>query len=127
MTEERQLRLIALALFVQPGIGIGSRGMRVVAAFLALEVDGGIAATVFRRRGRAVFFDETFMRSPGLNQRTVHREMFVRESLFPLRQGSHPLEKQAADVLVQQTVAVGTEGRVIPYLVIPRQANEPAV
>jgi hypothetical protein len=47
--------------------------------------------------------------------------------LPPLRQGQHALEKQAADPFVQQAVAVGAEGGVIPNRVIQRQADEPAV
>lgn len=48
VTEESQLRLVALAFSVPPGIGIGGRGMNVVAAFLALEVNRRIAAALFR-------------------------------------------------------------------------------
>lgn len=127
MTQESQLRLVAFALFVQPGVGIGRRSMSIVTTLLALEIDCRVTTAIFRWRARTVFLYKAFMRGLGLNQRTIDREMLVRKQLFPLRQGQNPLEKQTADMLVQQTVSVGTESRVIPYLVIHRQTDEPAV
>ena len=43
MPHEAQLRLLALALAVEPGIRIGGRGMRLVRSLLAMEVCFGIA------------------------------------------------------------------------------------
>lgn len=79
MVEEDQLRFVALALFVQTGIRIGGRGVGFVDALLTLEVYRGITTAIFRWRSRTVFLNEAFMRSSGLNQRTVDREMLVEE------------------------------------------------
>lgn len=42
--------LVAVAFFLQPRIRIGCRFMRLVALFLAFEVDRGVALAVARRR-----------------------------------------------------------------------------
>src|ERR1700685_1231040 len=43
MPDEAKLRLLAFALAIKPGIGIGGRSMGIVRAFLAMEVRFGIA------------------------------------------------------------------------------------
>jgi hypothetical protein len=43
MPDEAQLGLLAFALAVEPGFGIGGRSMAVVRAFLAMEVRFGVA------------------------------------------------------------------------------------
>ncbi len=58
---ESQLRLVALALFVQPSIGIGGRAMDFVAAFLALEIDLGIADRHLPWAGSSRLFDKTLV------------------------------------------------------------------
>ncbi len=50
MAHIAQLGLLALALAVEAGIGIGDRDVRLVRALLAMEVHFGIAAYVRRRR-----------------------------------------------------------------------------
>jgi hypothetical protein len=55
MPDEAKLRLLAFALAVESGIGIGGRSMGIVRAFLAMEVRFGIAPAALRRRlARAV-------------------------------------------------------------------------
>src|SRR5688572_4240750 len=50
MPDEAQLRLLAFALAVEPGIRIGGRSMGVVRAFLAMEVRFGIAPAALHWR-----------------------------------------------------------------------------
>lgn len=55
MAHEAQRGLLAFPLAVEPGLGIGGRGMRVIRALLAIEVRFGIAPAAFSRRlARAV-------------------------------------------------------------------------
>src|ERR1700722_10910384 len=89
MPDEAQLRLLAFALPVKPGIGIGSRSMAIVRAFLAMEVRFGIAYAALRRRlARAILRLDALHRSPGFDQRTIDREVIARQKLihFGLRQ-----------------------------------------
>src|SRR6476661_7351940 len=69
MTDEAKLRLLAFALAVEPGIGIGGRSMAIVRAFLAMEVRFGIAPTTLcRRLARAVLWLDALHRGPGFDQ-----------------------------------------------------------
>src|SRR5215469_4250343 len=49
MAHEAEFRLLATAFAVEPGIGIGGRGVRVVAALLAVKVLLPVAARIRRR------------------------------------------------------------------------------
>src|SRR5215472_12066955 len=70
MAQIAQTRLLAVALFVQPSVGIRRRSMRLVAALLAVEVRSiARAGTVLRT--------EALLRGPRLQQRTIDGEMFV--------------------------------------------------
>src|SRR5260370_39783805 len=65
-----QLRLLAVALLVQPGVGIGGRFMRLVGALLAAKVR--TVAVV-----GAVLGAEALLRGPGLDQRAIHGEVLI--------------------------------------------------
>src|SRR6516165_5288312 len=85
MPDEAQLRLLAFTLAVEPGIGIGGRSMGVVRAFLAVEVRFGIAPAAVRwRLARAILGLDALHRGPGLDQRTIDREVIARQKLLHL-------------------------------------------
>src|ERR1700730_5105449 len=85
MPDEAQLRLLAFAFPVEPGIGIGSRSMAIVRAFLAMEVCFGIAPAALRRRlARAVLWLDALHRGPGFDQRAIDREVIARQKLIHL-------------------------------------------
>src|ERR1700721_4309497 len=78
MPDEAKLRLLAFALAVEPGIGIGGRSMGIVRAFLAMEVRFGIAPAALRRRlARAVLRLYALHRGPGFDQRDIDREVIA--------------------------------------------------
>ena len=70
MAQIAQLRLLAVALLVQPRIAIGGRFMRLVGAVLAVKVG---AVTIVG----TILATEALLRGPGLDQRAIHREVFV--------------------------------------------------
>jgi len=131
-----QLRLVALGFLVQARIGVGAAGMGVVAALLAFEVDFGVAP-----RGRgwvvvvvavvdlvvAVFALEALVRRPSLDQGAVDAEVLVADEPRPVGAVLDALEEHARQVFVEQALAVGAEGGVIPDLVFDAQAHEPAI
>lgn len=120
-----QASLVARALLEQPGIGVRGTGVGVVAALLSFEVHLGIAPL---SRGLVVVPAlETFVRGPGLDQRAVHTEVFVAAQACPIGGVLDPLEKGAGQVFIEEPLAVGAEGRVVPDLVIDVQSHEPAV
>ena len=112
-----QLRLLAVALLVQPRIGIGGRFMRFIAALLAAKVRA-IAVV------GAVLGAKALLRSPRLNQRAVHGEVLVGHKL--LRPHVHLREEALRDIARQQAVAVLGKHRVVPHRIVHAQANEPA-
>ena len=62
--------------------------------------------------------------SPGLDEGAVDAEMFVGDQFLPFGKGQHAPEKQAADVLVEQAVAVGAEGGVVPEALLHKPSAE---
>src|SRR3984957_7040976 len=86
MPHVTELGLLAGTLAKQSSVGVGGRRMRVILAFLAMEVAFDIAPatavlTFPRRRLAAVLRHETFHAGPGLDQRAVDREVLAREEL----------------------------------------------
>src|ERR1700689_5709518 len=82
MPDEAKLRLLAFALAVESGIGIGGRSRGIVREFLAMEVRFGIAPAALRRRlARAVLRLDALHRGPGFDQRAVDREVIARQKL----------------------------------------------
>src|ERR1700722_9082498 len=72
-------RRLALGLAIQPGVRIGDRGMGVVAARLTMEIAFRVAAWSVRRVIPTVLAPKTFHRSPGVDQRAIHRKMLSRK------------------------------------------------
>src|SRR6202034_1024233 len=72
----------------------------------------------------SVLGPETLVAGPGLYQRSVHREMFIRHK----RSGSvqHPLEKCLGDLFIQQPLPILAVHRVIPHRLVHLHAHEPA-
>lgn len=70
---------------------------------------------------------EAFVRGPGLNQCAVDAEVLIPDQLRPLGTAFDPLEEATSELFVEQTLVVGTEGRVIPYLVLEVQPHKPAI
>ena len=122
---ERQLGLLAAPLAVEPGIGVGGRGVGLVAARLAMEVLLAVATRV-GRWGGAVLRPEALGAGPGFQQRAVHREMLGREQRLDLGLCQHRGQELQSHVALQQAVAVLGEGRGVPYRVIHAEADEPA-
>jgi len=125
VTHVAQAGFVTCRLLEQPCIGVRRAGVGVVAALLAFEVDLGVAP---RRRCLVVVLAlETLVRGPGFNQCAVHAEVFVAGQLRPAGGVLDPLEEHAGQVFVEEPLAVGAEGGVVPDLVFQGQAHEPAV
>ena len=116
-----------MALAISPRVGISRACVRVVGAGLAFPVGLRVASTPARSLIiAAVLRPKALLARPCLNQRTVDREVFLRQQSAGLGH-AHDLGKQAFHHLMrQQAVAILREGRVIPDRIIERQAHEPA-
>src|SRR6185503_14958483 len=99
MPYETELCLLAPPLAVEPRVGVGGRGVRVVAAFLAVKVLLTVAARIGRWAG-AVLRPEALGAGPRLQQRAVHREMLVRQQRLDLWLRQHGGEKLARNLAV---------------------------
>jgi hypothetical protein len=112
------MRLLAVALLVQPRVRIGGRLMRVVGALLAMEVRAAADIGV-----GIVLGAKALVRSPRLDQGTVDGGVIVRHE--SLRLLIHRREKLLRHLAVQQPVAVLREHGVVPDRVIHAQADDP--
>jgi hypothetical protein len=89
---------------------------KIVRAFLAMEVRSGIASATLRRRfAGAVLWLDALHRGPGFDQRSIDREVIVRQKLIHLGLRQHR-RKELRDVAFQQPVAVLREHRMAPGL-----------
>ena len=123
----RLVQLSAVFAFaVQPGIRIAGRGMGIVAALLPLEIGLGIARARPLGIWRFVLGAEAFLRSPCLPQRTVDREMLIRNHPLLLGQTHDLVQELCCHCLTIQAVTVLREYRVIPHRFIDGQPGEPA-
>jgi len=75
---------LAVTLLVEPRLGIGRAGMRLVRALLLVEIAFGIAARPLRIVVFPVLAAEALDRCPRLDQRPVQREMVARDQPFHL-------------------------------------------
>ena len=116
VAEISQVRLLAIALLVEPGVWIGGRLMRLVGALLTVEVR---AVTI-----GAVLLAEALLRRPSLDQRSVDREVLIaHEALGLFVDFGEELLRHLAG---EQTVAVLRKHGVVPHRVIHAEADEPA-
>src|ERR1700738_1589728 len=101
MSQVAELRFAPFGLLEQPSLGIRRRFMGLVLALLPVKVD---LSSGPGRLLLSVLPPKAFLTRPGLDQRTVHREMFIRH-VRP-RAFQHPLKKRLRDLLVQQTLPI---------------------
>src|SRR5246127_5826360 len=107
MPHVAELGLLASALAEQAGVGVGSRGMRVVLALLAMKVALGIAPSTAARAGWwiiAILRHEALHAGPCLNQRAIDREVLTGQKPTHLRQGQPGDKKLGRDAAVAQTI-----------------------
>ncbi len=117
MAKITQLRLLAVALLVQPRIGIGGRLMRLVPSLLSVKVRA-IAIV------GAILAAKALLRGPGLDQRAVHGEVLVGHE--PPGLLVHLGEESLRHIGSQQPIAVLGEHRMVPHRIVHAQAHEPA-
>jgi hypothetical protein len=110
-------RLLAVTLLVEPRIGIGRRRIRVAAVLLATE--GATVLVV-----RSVLGAEILLRGPGLNQSSVHGEVFIAHEL--LRLAVYLSKEPQRHFGVQQPVTVLRKHRMVQDRIVHGQVHEPA-
>ena len=84
-----QARLVPFSLLEELRVGIGRRGMGVVLALLALEINRRITPAVLWRLAGTILGLETLNRCPGFDQGAGHRAMLRGHQTAPLRQRQH--------------------------------------
>jgi len=105
-------------LAVKTAVEIAGTRMRVVPALLAMEV----CAAVFV--AAAVLGAKALLRSPGLDQRSVHRKMLVRQQRLDLRMVQKLAHELREHLAVLQSVSVLGEGSRSPDRIIGRKPHE---
>ena len=116
-----KLGLPSGCLAIKPAVRVAGARMGVVLALLAVEVGAIIivAATVLGAKA--------FLRSPGFDQRSVHRKMLVRQQRLDLRMVQKPGHELREHIAVLQPLPVLGEGGRVPDRIVRRQSHEPAV
>lgn len=109
---------------MEPRLRIGRALVGFVAAGLALEVNFRVAP--FGRRAAVVLALEALVRGPRINQCAVNAEVLVAREPGPARGVLDPLEEHPHQFFVEQPLAVGAEGRVVPHPILKIEAHEPA-
>src|ERR1700719_2945402 len=97
-----------------------------VAAALAVEVYRRVTWVVGRFAWGLLPELEALERRPGLEQRAIHREVFVRKQLQAAGLRHHAGEKLARHVVLQQPRPVAREGRMVEARLGHIQIEEPA-
>ena len=116
-----------VALPVQARLRIGRASVGVVAARLAFPVGLGIAPAAARRLiVRAVLRAKALLAGPGLNQRAVDREMFLRKQTLSVGLAHHFGEEGFNDLVLEQAIPVLREDGMVPDRIFQRQPDEPA-
>ena len=69
---------------------------------------------------------EAASRGPGLDQRAVHREMFLAQQVVLARLNQHRLQQPLAHRAFNQPLPVLGKYRYIPHRVVHLQTNKPA-
>src|SRR5271170_5254856 len=99
--------LAAWPFAIKPRLGIGSRGVAVVRALLAVKIRLPVAsASVHGRFVRAILRPETLHRRPGFDQRAVDREVVGAEKPLHSRMCKNCAQQLGRDVAFQQALAV---------------------
>ena len=117
----------AVALGGQQGLGVGARGVRFVAAPLAMEVSSGIAPdTIGVVVVGAVLAPYALVRGPGGNKGAVHAEVVIRGEAVVAGHLDDLLEQPSTDVGLGETIPVLGKRRCIPHRLIDAHPHEPA-
>src|SRR6202023_4444712 len=90
---------------IQPSITIRGRGVRLVAALLAAKIPLTIPSGS-RRLATAVLGAKALHAGPGLNQRSIDREVVVRQQRFDRGLVQHRGHELPGNVAPDQTLAV---------------------
>src|SRR4030088_828258 len=121
-----KLGFLAPSLAIKLRLGIRGRGVRGVAALLAVKIALAIAARA-GRIVRTVLRPETLHRGPGRNLRTVDREVLVRQQPAQLVMIHELGEELPRHVGLKQPIAVLREHRRHPYRLVHAEPDEPAI
>src|ERR1700756_5789053 len=107
MPHEAELGLFARPLAIEPRLWIGSRGVGVVRALLAVKIRLPVPSVSIRGRFiRAILWLEALHRRPGFDQRTVDGEMVSAQKPLHSRMCKHSAQQLGCDVAFQQALAV---------------------
>src|ERR1700751_662664 len=124
MPQIGELGRLARTLAVQPSIGVGGRGVRLIAALLAVKIPLTIASGS-RRFAAPILGTKALHAGPRLDKRAVDREMIVRQQnldrlLIPQRGYELP-----ANFTLNQALTVLGKHRLGRYHLIQRQPDKP--
>src|ERR1700684_4491055 len=97
--------LAAVGLAIETGVRIGSAAMRLFGPLLAAEVLFAVAPAL-GRIAAAILRPEALHRCPGTEQRSVHREVLMRQQPFDFRLLQQGREKALSNLGVEQPIAV---------------------
>ena len=125
MAHAAQPGLLAVALAEPPGVRVGDRGVRFVAAPLAVEVTAGVAATAGRLVA-LVLGPKALQARPGLDQRAVDREVLAAQEVPNPRVAEHRRQEFGCDLALTQPLAVGRERGRVPHRSVDPEPHEPA-
>ena len=126
MARIRQLGLAAASLAREQRVGIGRRLMRIVAPRFTVEIDRRISRIIWRLAWGGRCRAETLQAGPRVQQGAVDREMLVGQQPGLPRLIDHGIKECRGHIAFQQAVAVLTEGRRRPDLLVHAEADEPA-
>src|SRR5271157_5245925 len=108
MARVRELGFLAFSLLGQFGFPICCGSVRSIGAFLSMEIDFLIAASLCGRLfgRRAVFWTKTLKRCPGFQERTIYRKMRSRQQCFIIGFGKNFSKEFYNDICFNEPVAV---------------------
>ena len=106
MAHIAQLGRLAVTFLVDPRLGIGRARMGLVGSLLLVEAALGIASRTVLVVVAAILPPKALDRSSGFSQRTVHREVIVREQTLDLRLRQKRVQELGRNLALEQPVAV---------------------
>ena len=125
MSTQSPLRVV-VALAIEPRLGIRRRLVRLVAAFLAVEVHRRVARIVGRRAVLRALLLEALERRPRFDQRAVDGEVFGRHQAALLRDRDHTFEEEPRHVGLEHSLLVLREARRVEALLVEVHVEEEA-
>src|SRR3984957_20327598 len=127
MAQETELGLLALPFTIEPGLGVGGRGVRFVRTLLAVKIRFLVSsASPGRRIFRPDLRLEAFHRRPGFDQRAVDRKVVRAQKALHAWLDQNGVQKFRGDRPFEKTVAVLRKYRMIPRRLIDADPDEPA-